>query len=76
MVDNTQFNAALPPSTVHLPKMFWVALDVKCHGDMKSAAEDLRTLTVISQGKGFWWDTSYVSCEHTIKQGGVQIKGE
>lgn len=33
VADNTHFNVALPPSTVHLPKMFWVALDVKCHGD-------------------------------------------
>lgn len=33
VADNTQFNVALPPSTVHLPKMFWVALNVKCHGD-------------------------------------------
>lgn len=33
MMDNNQFNVALPPSTVHLPKMFWVALDVKCHSD-------------------------------------------
>lgn len=32
-MDNAQFNVALPPSTVHLPKMLWVAPDVKCHSD-------------------------------------------
>lgn len=75
MAEHTQFNVALPPSTVHLAKMFWVAHDVKCHGDTLCGHRG-EGLNCHFTGQRCVVGPRYVSCEHTIKRGGVKVKGE
>lgn len=69
-------NVALLPSTVHLSKMFWMVHVVKCLGDAHLWTYEGGAKLSFDGPKVCGGTSLHFMYEHTIKTGGVKVKGE